>query len=74
MALSVAGGYAVLLASDFGFYIRLAVMVITTMLVSAVSALVFLRAMMMLFKPRFVFGKNRELWSNPAATVEGANK
>ena len=65
VALSVAGGYSVLLFSDFGFYIRLAVMVITTMLVSAVSALVFLRAMMMLFKPRFVFGKNRELWSNP---------
>ncbi len=74
VALSVAGGYAVLLASDFGFYIRLAVMVITTMLVSAVSALVFLRAMMMLFKPRFVFGKNRELWSNPATVIEGANK
>ncbi|MBI3547102.1 MAG: MMPL family transporter [Gammaproteobacteria bacterium] len=74
VALSVAGGYAVLLASDFGFYIRLAVMVITTMLVSAVSALVFLRAMMMLFKPRFVFGKNRELWSNPVPVIEGANK
>ena len=72
--MSVAGGYAVLLFSDFGFYIRLAVMVITTMLVSAVSALVFLRAMMMLFKPRFVFGKNRELWSNPVPVTEGAAK
>jgi len=74
VALSVAGGYSVLLFSDFGFYIRLAVMVITTMLVSAVSALVFLRAMMMLFKPRFVFGKNRERWFNPKPLKEGASK
>jgi hypothetical protein len=74
VALSVAGGYSVLLFSDFGFYIRLAVMVITTMLVSAVSALVFLRAMMMLFKPRFVFGKNRERWFNPKPLKQGASK
>jgi len=74
VALSVAGGYSVLLFSDFGFYIRLAVMVITTMLVSAVSALVFLRAMMMLFKPRFVFGKNRERWFNSKPLKKGASK
>lgn len=56
VAFSVAGGYAVLLASDFGFYTRLSIMVISTMLMSALSALIFLRAMMVIFKPRFIFG------------------
>lgn len=56
VALSVAGGYAVLLASDFAFYTRLSIMVISTMLMSALSALLFLRAMMVIFKPRFIFG------------------
>lgn len=56
VAFSVAGGYAVLLASDFAFYTRLATMVISTMLMSALSALLFLRAMMVIFKPRFIFG------------------
>ena len=74
VALSVAGGYAVLLTSDFGFYIRLAIMVITTMLVSAFSALLFLRAMMMIFKPRFVFGDQRETLFNQQALALGATK
>jgi predicted RND superfamily exporter protein len=56
VALSVAGGYSVLLFSGFGFYTRLAIMVTTTMLISAASALIFLRSTMMIFKPRFVFG------------------
>lgn len=60
VAMSVAGGYAVLLASGFGFYIRLSVMVISTMTISSLSALLFLRAMMILFKPRFIFGDLRE--------------
>ena len=60
VAFSVAGGYAALLTSDFDFYHRLAVLVIATMLVSALSALMFLRAMMMIFKPRFIFGDQRE--------------
>jgi hypothetical protein len=56
VALSIAGGYSVLLATAFGFYIHLAVMVIVTMAVSAFCALVFLRSMMMIFKPKFIFG------------------
>lgn len=56
VALSIAGGYSVLLFTGFAFYIRFAVMVILTMTVSTACALVFLRAMMMIFKPRFVFG------------------
>jgi predicted RND superfamily exporter protein len=56
VALAIMGGYSVLFASDFNFYSRLATAVILTMLVSAVSAVFFLRAMMMAFKPRFIFG------------------
>ena len=74
VALSVAGGYSVLLASGFGFYTRLAVMVMATMLVSSASALLFLRAMMMIFKPRFVFGDQRETLFKQALAIEGASK
>ncbi|MGH8488459.1 MAG: efflux RND transporter permease subunit [Gammaproteobacteria bacterium] len=56
VALSIAGGYAVLLTSDFGFYSQLSLAVIMTMLISAVSTLLLLRSMMVVFKPRFVFG------------------
>jgi hypothetical protein len=45
-----------LLTSGFAFYTRLAVMVIATMVVSAFVAVIFLRAMTMIFKPRFIFG------------------
>ena len=39
------------------FYLAaLSVMVISTMVVSALSALLFLRAMMVIFKPKFIFG------------------
>ena len=60
VALSIAGGYAVLLTSDFGFYRQLAFAVITTMLISAASALLFLRSMIVVFKPRFIFGRLAE--------------
>lgn len=59
-ALSVAGGYSVLLTSSFGFYQRFGIIVIATMVVSAVSTVVLLRSMMMIFKPKFVFGRNRD--------------
>jgi hypothetical protein len=44
--------------------------------VSAFFALFFLRALMMIFKPRFVFGENRDaLFAQPlAAGVSGENK
>lgn len=57
VAISIAAGYAFLLTSDFAFYSRLAVMVITTMMVSGFVAVIFLRAMTMVFKPRFIYGK-----------------
>jgi predicted RND superfamily exporter protein len=56
VALSIAAGYAFLLSSGFAFYSRLAVMVIATMGVSAFAAIIFLRAMTMIFKPKFIFG------------------
>lgn len=56
VALSIAGGYSVLLATGFAFYIRFALMVIVTMAVGSISALVFLRSMMVIFRPSFVFG------------------
>lgn len=59
-ALSVAGGYSVLLISDFGFYPRFSTVVMTTMFVSSLSAIVLLRSLMMIFKPRFVFGVQRD--------------
>jgi predicted RND superfamily exporter protein len=71
VAASVAGGYAILLSSGFAFYTRLSVMVIATMVVSALSALLFLRAMMMIFRPRFVFGDLREALFERQPAMEG---
>lgn len=58
VAISIAAGYSFLLTSDFAFYSRLAVMVIATMIVSGFVAVIFLRAMTMVFKPRFIYGRN----------------
>jgi predicted RND superfamily exporter protein len=55
VALSIAAGYSFLLSSGFAFYSRLAVMVVATMAVSAFAAIIFLRAMTIIFKPRFIF-------------------
>ena len=60
VAISIIAGYAVLQASEFAFYNTLASMVTATMVISAFFALFFLRALMMLFKPRFVFGERRD--------------
>jgi uncharacterized protein len=60
VAISVGSGYAVLQASDFAFYNTLSTMVGVTMGISAFFALFFLRALMMVFKPRFVFGEQRD--------------
>jgi predicted RND superfamily exporter protein len=56
VAISIIGGYAVLQFSDFAFFNQISNMVMATMAVSAFFALFFLRALMMIFKPRFVFG------------------
>jgi hypothetical protein len=46
--------------------------VTATMLISAFFALFFLRALMMLFKPRFIFGTQREaLFAEVAAAGGG---
>lgn len=58
VGLSVAGGYMVLLASDFAFYSRLATMVIATMAISLLSALVLQRALVMVFRPSFITPKS----------------
>ena len=70
VALSVIGGYAVLQASDFAFFNHLSDLVMATMAVSAFFALFFLRALMMLFKPRFIFGEQREALFNPPVVAE----
>lgn len=70
-ALSVAGGYSILLISDYGFYPRFATAVIATMMVSSYSAIVLLRSMMMVFKPRFIFGDQPDLFIAPARDGKG---
>ncbi|MGH8536355.1 MAG: efflux RND transporter permease subunit [Gammaproteobacteria bacterium] len=60
VALSIGAGYAVLLTSGFAFYTRLAVMVVATMIVSASGAIIFLRAMTMIFEPKFIFGDRQK--------------
>ncbi len=75
VALSIIGGYSVLQASDFAFYNQLSNMVTATMLISALFALFFLRALMMVFKPRFIFGDQPEVFfSQPAAALQGGGK
>jgi uncharacterized protein len=73
VAISVASGYAVLQFSAFAFYNTLSNMVIATMAISAFFALFFLRALMMIFKPRFVFGDDREALFAPAAPAGGVS-
>lgn len=53
---AIIGGYSVLFFAHFGFYSQLATMVVTTMVVSLVLAIVFLRAVVVLARPRFLFG------------------
>jgi hypothetical protein len=68
VAASVAGGYSILLMTGFGFYTRLSVVVIATMAISAFTALVFIRAMIMTFRPRFAFSTAPKLRSVVATT------
>lgn len=71
VASAVAGGYGMLLFS-FGFYIHiwLAILIATAMLVSVCTALTLIPALIMRFRPRFVFNRaNLKLQSAPAAIV-----
>lgn len=76
VAISIIGGYAVLQTADFAFYNQISNMVTATMTISAFFALFFLRALMMIFKPRFIFGDKPEvLFTQPAlAAVQGDKK
>ncbi len=74
VAIAIASGYAVLQASSFAFYNTLSSMVIATMLISACFALFFLRALMMIFRPRFVFGENRDLLFGQVAAMTGGGR
>jgi predicted RND superfamily exporter protein len=56
IALAIASGYSALLISDFQFYPRLGVTMMVTMLISALLSLLFLRAVVVLVKPRFIVG------------------
>jgi predicted RND superfamily exporter protein len=56
VALSVIAGYSVLQTASFAFYNQISTMVMATMAISALFALFFLRALMILFRPRFIFG------------------
>jgi hypothetical protein len=75
VAASIVGGYAVLQVSEFGWYNLLSTVVISTMATSALFALFFLRALMMVFKPRFIFGDRRkELFEQQAALAPGGGQ
>jgi uncharacterized protein len=74
VAISIVSGYAVLQASPFAFYNQLSNMVTTTMVISAFFALFFLRSLMMVFKPRFIFGERREAFFSDVAMVSGGAK
>lgn len=72
VALSIAAGYSFLLSSGFAFYSRLAVMVVATMAVSAFAAIIFLRAMTMIFKPKFIFGAGKPDLAGQRLSESGA--
>lgn len=56
VAVSIAGGYAALLFSDFQFYPRMGGTMIITMAVSAALSLLLLRATVALLRPKFIVG------------------
>ncbi len=57
VASAVAGGYGVLIFS-YGFFVHMwfAILIATAMLVSALAALTVLPSLLLIFRPRFVFG------------------
>ena len=74
VAISIMSGYAVLQVSSFAFYNQLSSMVTATMFISAFFALFFLRALMMIFKPRFVFGDRRDVLFGSMAPAGGGGQ
>ena len=59
---------------DFAFYNTISSMVMATMPISAFFALFFLRALMMIFRPRFVFGENRDMLVGQVAGTQGGGR
>jgi len=74
VALSIIGGYSVLQLSEMAWYNRISTLVMATMAVSSLVALFFLRALMMVFKPRFIFGEQSEQLFATALTEVGGGK
>ncbi len=74
VALSVIGGYSVLQTADFEFYRTLSTLVMVTMAVSAAFALFLLRALMMIFKPRFIFGDQAGSFFDHPATSQTVSR
>jgi predicted RND superfamily exporter protein len=72
VAISIVSGYAVLQTSDFAFYNQLSNMVTATMAISAFFALFFLRALMMIFKPKFIFGEQRDAYFTQVASASAS--
>lgn len=70
VAMAVAGGYGVLLLS-FGFHIHqwLAILIAVAMIVSAFSALLLIPALIITFRPRFIFGKEHEKLNPVIASI-----
>ena len=67
VALSIAGGYAALLVSDFKFYPRMGGTMMATMAVSAALSLLLLRATVALVRPKFIVGADAAPAAAPAA-------
>jgi predicted RND superfamily exporter protein len=75
VALSIAGGYAALLISDFKFYPRLGLTMMVTMLISALLSLIFLRAVVAMVRPKFLVEEREPVGTTmPALANEGVAK
>jgi uncharacterized protein len=68
VASAVAGGYG-LLALSWGFNIHIwfAILIMSAMLVSCLGALTLLPSLILTFRPRFIFRRDRHVASTPAA-------
>jgi len=69
VAISIAAGYSLLLTSGFAFYSRLGVMVIATMFVSAFVAIILLRAMTAIVRPKFLIPSQKDVLCERAIQV-----
>jgi predicted RND superfamily exporter protein len=69
VASAVAGGYGLLVLSwGFNIHVWFAILIMSAMLVSCLGALTLLPSLILTFRPRFIFGRDRHVASTPAAT------